>query len=443
MRKLILYSMFLVLLTDEMFDLGFSFGRGLSIKNLYLYFIVAMIALDTALKPGDFKFTDLDIHVPFALLICYAILSWALSAAFSPVYPALESLIALKGGLVDHYLFFLAFRYGVRAQKDFLWLLRAIVGTLLASSIFTLVDFLDIPDFGIIGTYRGRVEGPIGAANQYGALLGFLLPLAIVLAPSRWGVGRIAWYLGILASALLLVATGSRGAYIALPLGAVVAALYLRSYLDMGRVARLAGLALLVTMVVGAAYALLRGDVLESIIYKTTAGDIGVVSSGRTDIWRAGLLVMSEWPLSFMVGLGWNAWAISGIWKSAHNIYLNHLFELGLIGLSLFVYLLHNLFRRARRLVAVGDIRLQPLVIAYVISLSVICIAILFSPIPSIWTTIWAITGTVFGLSPVSRESGAEAPETESGTPAAPHRGHDTDGYAGPVPASLKHRPGL
>jgi len=209
-RKLILYSMFLVLLIDVMFGLGFSFGRGLSIKNLYLYFIVAMIGLDAALKPGDFTFSDLDVHVPFALFITYAIFSWALSSAFSPVYPALDSLIALKGGVVDHYLFFLAFRYGVRTPEDFRWLLKAIVGTLLASSVFTLIDFLDIPDLGVIGTYRGRVEGPIGAANQYGALLGFLLPLAVSLAPSRWGLGRIAWYAGILASALLLnLALGS------------------------------------------------------------------------------------------------------------------------------------------------------------------------------------------------------------------------------------------
>jgi len=188
MRKLILYSMFLVLLIDVMLGLGFSFGRGLSIKNLYLYFIVAMIALDTALKPGEFAFSDVDVHVPFALLIAYAIFSWALRSAFSPVYPALESLIALKGGLVDHYLFFLAFRYGVRTPEDFLWLLKMIVATLLASSVFTLIDFLDIPDLGVIGTYRGRVEGPIGAANQYGALLGFLLPLAVVLLPAKgWG----------------------------------------------------------------------------------------------------------------------------------------------------------------------------------------------------------------------------------------------------------------
>lgn len=443
MRKLILYSMIVIWLADVMFGIGFSFGAGLSTKNLYLYFIVAMIALDAALKPGDFTFTDLDIHVPFVLLICYAIFSWALSNVTNPLYPPLTTLIALKSTLVDQYLFFLAFRYGVRTHEDSLWLIRAIVGTLLATSVFTLIDFLDIPDFGIVDVSQGRLEGPIGESNQYGALLAFLLPLAVNLAPSTWGVRRIAWYLCILASVLLLVATGSRGAYVSVILGSALAVFNLRAYLDMGRVVRLAGLALLVFVVVGTVYAVLLGEALDIVLKKTTAGDVGSVSSGRTDIWRAGLLVMIEWPMSFLVGLGWNAWQVSGIWKSAHNEYLNYLFELGLIGLALFLYLLHNLFRRVRRLVASGDTQLQPLLVSYAFSFTMLCNAIFFTSIPRVWPIFWPITGLVFGLTSFARATDIESTEPEPGASAGQHRDTDAPGPAGAVPARLKQRPGL
>ena len=398
MRKWLVFSMFLVLFVDTTLGLKLGLGMGLSVKNLYLYALCMLLAIDAAMKPGDIKLTDFDIQAPFLVLLAYAGVTWVMKSTFDPAYEPMRSMVTLKNQLVDLYLFFILFRFGPRTRADFMWLLRSVVGVLAASSILTIVDFLDMPNLGIVGTFKGRVEGPIGAANQYGALLVFLLPVMIGLMPrpgERW---RVFWMVTILASIVLLVATGSRGAYVALITGSMMATFYLRNYLSSRAIMRGLVLGLIGTVVAVVIVMLTSDDVFFEVIRKTGEEDASKVSSGRLDIWTAAFRVMLEWPLSYVVGYGWNSYESSGIWKAAHSVYFDAWYELGIIGLLTLLWLYYRVISRTRAHIPGAGPDEARVLKGYLFGFFGLLVAMVFVQIPEPSTIVWMITGLVVGL---------------------------------------------
>lgn len=414
-RRALLILLFIVLVTDLVPGLGVGIGPGLSGKNLLLYFVVILIAVRAASSSRGIRFSDLDVHAPFLLLMAYATITIVIASAFSPTYDVFRGIVTLKNQLVDLYLFMFAFRYAVESRFDLLRILRFVIVTMLIISCITLIDFLNIPDLGLIGLHHGRIEGPFGSANQYGALLAFLLPISIAtMNPDMQGWRKWLWWLGIVISAALLLATGSRGAFVSTVVGSTIGVFLLRHHLDMRQVARFAAVATGLFIVFVIIFAIFNADLLLGRIEKTASGNIYVASSGRIEIWTAAILVMLEWPLSFLVGYGWNTFESSGIWKSAHNEYLDRWYELGVIGLVLFIALLHAILIRARRRLANADPELRKIMIGYVFSMSIVVVNIFFSGLPDPWTLIWIATGLVMGLqaTAVSETSSANRTNT-------------------------------
>ena len=349
-------------------------------------------------------------HVPFLVLILYAITTWAMASIFDPTYNSLKGAVTLKNQLVDYYLFWFAFCYGVERKEDFLWLIRAIVVIMMVISLLTLLDFLNIPDLGIVGTYKGRLEGPFGAANQYGALQAFLLPLSIAMAPAGGGfLRRWSWRIGIFIIAALLIATGSRGAYLATVVGGGLGVFYLRRFLDMRTVARTAGAIFISAIVLLTIFAIFNYEFLAERFGKTTSGDIYSASSGRIEIWTAALLVMIEWPMSFLFGYGWNAYAASGIWKAAHNEYLDKLFEMGVIGLTLFFIVLAAVPMAVRDVLDKVSETERRILLGFIFGMLMISIDVFFVALPDTWPVIWIVAGLATGLTASYRRTETEA----------------------------------
>ena len=417
LRKLLLVVLFIVLLTDMTPNLRVGILPGLSGKNLLLYIVVFTILVRMATNSRDLRFSELDVHAPFILMIIYAMFTIVIASMLSPAFSMLRGVVTLKNQLVDLYLFMFVFRYGLERREDFLSVLRFVIVTMLVLSIVTLIDFLNIPDLGWIGTYNGRIEGPIGAANQYGALLVFLLPISIAaFSPTLRGWRKWFWWFGIFVMGVLLVATGSRGALAALVLGSAIGAFILRRYVDMRQVAKIGAAVFGIFLVIILIYALLNPEFLLERFEKTTSDNIYVASSGRLEIWTAAILVMLEWPWSFLVGYGWNSFDASGIWKAAHNEYVDRLYELGLIGLSLYIWLLYQITTRARRRLATADPELRRILIGYVFSMSTVLVSIFFAALPDPWTIIWVITGLIMGLQAMPALSSEEA-DQRNGAP--------------------------
>lgn len=405
LRISLLVGLFVVLLTDLTPGLRVGIMPGLSGKNLLLYIVIFTILVRVATQSSGIRFSDLDVHAPFMLMIVYAMLTIVAVSMLSPTFSMFRGLITLKNQMVDLYLFMFAFCYGIEHRHNYLSILRFIIVSMLIISIVTLVDFLNIPNLGLIDTHKGRIEGPFGEANQYGALLAFLLPISIAtMPPGLKGWKKWFWWSGILVMGALLVATGSRGALVAIVFGSGIAAFVLRRHLDIRQVARIAVIAFGVFFVFIVAFAIFNADLLLERFEKTTSGNIYVATSGRLEVWTAALLVMLEWPLSFLVGNGWNSFEDSGIWKSAHNEYVDRLYELGAIGLSLFIVLLYQITTRARRRIATADPELRKILIGYVFAISTVVVSIFFAALPDPWTIIWVVTGLIMGLqaAPVS-----------------------------------------
>ena len=104
--------------------LNVSLGPGLSSKNLLLYMILVGIAVNAAVARN--RYFDLPaVSVWFVLLIVYALTSWIAASFIFPTadYETRSAFIALKSSLVDQYITFVIFFFGIIYLKDAMWLL--------------------------------------------------------------------------------------------------------------------------------------------------------------------------------------------------------------------------------------------------------------------------------------------------------------------------------
>ena len=113
MKRVILLSLFLVLMSAQMLGIDLSLAPGLSVKNAYLYAILLALGIEAAVRKHRGGIELKEIHIPFILLIFYATFSWLVISLLVPFvgYVMFEQLITLKTKLIDHYLMFLAFFY--------------------------------------------------------------------------------------------------------------------------------------------------------------------------------------------------------------------------------------------------------------------------------------------------------------------------------------------
>jgi len=403
MKRFILILLLCVLLVATTFGLDLSLGPGLSVKNAFLYLIMVVYMIETAVLHNR-RFELPSVLLPFGLLVGYCILSW-FTASFvvhPSYYNPFPTLITLKGERVDQLIVFLLFFYGVASTRDTLILTRAFLLILALGSLVTVVDGFNIPDLGIIQQREdGRMGGPMGESNQYGALLAFMLPGAVALL---WDPGIKKWLaIGtIFISIVALLAASSRGSFAGLFLGGAFTVFYLRSIITLRQIA-LGVTALIITLAITLVVILnteLAGNLIDRFVDVTTARDARTMSSGRTAIWANLLGRMTENPLSFLTGFGWDAYRFQpGIFAAPHNTYLNVMFNLGLPGLCLYLLLLHMLFRSARRAIwrATGLARAH--LMAFTFGFAALNASLLFVEIYQPWVYIWAYAGLMMRLS--------------------------------------------
>ena len=104
-------------------------------------------------------------------------------------------------------------------------------------------------------------------------------------------------------------------------------------------------------------------------------------------------MVQAEKPFTFIYGNGWNSHENSGIWRSAHNTYLLILYELGVIGLILFIILLISVIRQVRVLVMRTEGKEQILMSGVAFGLFGVITTIMFIDMYSPWFYIWSFLG--------------------------------------------------
>lgn len=404
MRRHFLLLLFAILLLSEMFGWKLGVSQGFSIKNAFLYGFFLIILVER-LSPSASRDPLLPtIHLPFIGLILVGGISWALSDLRIHVqnYSDEDRLIALKSTLADFYLFFLVYYYGVRNIQDAMSLARNILALVFVSNVITVIDVYNIPDLGIIKqmdseSNRGRLMGPIGEPNQYAAFLAFFFPsyIALAFAATRGKIASSLYLAASLATIITLLLTGSRGGVFGLIAGAIWGCWQIREKIRVKAMLKVIGLAIpVVGMAVAIAVIKYSSLLLGRIDATAQAGNASAVSAGRTMIWQTGLNVMADNPISFITGMGWHTFA-AYVGIVPHNTYLWYFFNLGLIGLVLYLLILRNLLKLTREAVNglsdEGNMLLLGFLFGFAALLVSVCFVDLFAP----WYFIWAYAGVM------------------------------------------------
>ena len=80
-------------------------------------------------------------------------------------------------------------------------------------------------------------------------------------------------------------------------------------------------------------------------------GSMGMseASSGRTDIWMQAINEMMANPITLITGFGWNVYSTMPTVFAMHNTYLDQWFNLGLLGVGVYVFIIYLTIRTAKQ----------------------------------------------------------------------------------------------
>lgn len=376
-----------LLITSDFLGHNPGLGPGLSLKNAFLYLISMGLMFRMALS-GNFKLRLPGFHMAWGMWIGYAILTFftAWLVIHYRSYSALQSAIALKSDLIDSAMFCFAVFYGIQDEKDYRTVLNAIMAAIGISSLLTLTDLAGLTSLGTKIGERGaeadRVFGAFGHANETGALLGCMLPGVVALALTTRGVYRVFWIGCSAATALVFILTVSRGAYVGVAVGYTVAVLMCRRLIPPAKIAAWAFTGIVLAIVAGIAAAIMYPAGAAAIADRVFGiGSMGLseASSGRSDIWAQAFGEMMENPISLITGFGWNVYSTMPTTFAMHNTYLDQWFNLGLLGVLVYILIYYYSIMAAKRAAAaVEESSLRADMIAYVFGMLGLAVSVFF-----------------------------------------------------------------
>jgi len=388
----------LFLLTTDGFNKDLSLLPGLSAKNLMVYMLAVFVALRMVIGRQSIMVAG-QIQAAFLMQILYAFITLMVAALIVeyPRYDLIAGGIKLKVALVDYYIFFLVFLFGVQTADDAMKVIKGLLIGALLANMATILDAMGYIDLGLRIREDGRTAGAIGESNQYAAFIVMFLPATIAAAVAARGFWRMFWLGAALVNCFALVMTASRGGFMGLAMTCAVGAYLYRHLISYSRVMgwALAGLVLLVIVVSLSPYG---GLLAERMIGQSSSLDVGEASSGRSDIWLTLLQKMFEYPVTFITGFGWDVYWSMPFMFSPHNHYLALWFNLGLVGLFTGIYLLVTVIGRARRASLQAKPPYRGQLIAFVLGAVGVCTAVFFVDLYKPWNYFWMYGGLVMRL---------------------------------------------
>jgi len=388
----------LFLLATDALNMDLSLAPGLSAKNLMIYLIAVLLALRMVMSRASVMVAG-QMQGAFIVQIGYAIVTWLIAALLIqyPHYDLIDSGIKLKSGLIDHYIFFLVFLFGVQTTDDAMKVIKGLLFGALLANVITILDAAGIISLGFRIREDGRTAGAIGESNQYAAFIVLFLPATIAAAVAAHGFRRLFWFGATLVGGMTLVMTASRGGFVGLAMMCAVGAYLYRHLISYSRITGwvFGSLIVLVLIVSFSHY----GNLLaERMIGTSGSIDPSTASSGRSDIWATALGTMFTHPITLITGFGWDVYSSMPFQFAPHNHYLALWFNLGLIGLLCGSYLLFSAIGRARRasLLAAPPVRGQ--LIAFVLGTVGVCTAVFFVDLHKPWFYFWMYGGVAMRL---------------------------------------------
>jgi O-antigen ligase len=413
----------MLLITSDFLGHNPGLGPGLSVKNAMLYVIAMALMFRMALS-GNFKLRLPGLHMAWGMWIGYAILTFL--AAWLVIhyrsYDAVQSAIALKSDIIDSAIFCFAVFYGVQDEKDFRTVLVALMAAIGLSSVLTLTDLVGLSGLGTkvgeTGAEADRVFGAFGHANETGALLALMLPGVTAMTFSTRGFWRLFWLGCSAATAAVFILTVSRGAYVGIAVGYPIALLMVRRLIPPGTIAKWAFAGVVLAVIGAIAISIVDPRAVASIADRVFGiGSMGMseASSGRTDIWMQALNEMMANPITLVTGFGWNVYSTMPTIFAMHNTYLDQWFNLGLLGVGVYVFIIYLTVKTAKQAAEEAQPPLRADLIAFVFGTLGLAVSVFFGNLytskPYIWMyTGLAMRGAMFVFDKVTAAEVAAAP---------------------------------
>lgn len=412
--RLLLIALVGFMTLSSVFDFDPGPAPGLKIKNALLYMLVMMLLLRVTID-RSYRVQLPAIPTVFGVLIGYALLSYAAIWLVAPIlhYDFILSGMFLKNSLVDQLLFFLVFFYALRSDEDAALLVKVLLVSYALSHGMAVLDALGIAHFGDIEQRQdGRVQGMIGESNQYGAFVAMTLPgIAAMIVVTR-GFWRLFWLAATGVTALTLIMTVSRGAFVGTLFATLVGMYLFRRYVPTRKLVMLGGgFVACAILAVTITFALGFGDLIMHRLMggARTGSDLEGVSSGRLEIWAGAIAVMWQQPLTLITGYGWSAYMAMPFRLATHNHYLAQWFNLGLVGVTCSVLLLVIPVKVARAAALVARPNVRPLLIGFVIATIAVATAVFFVDLYLPWHYYWAYAGAMMRIA-VNQTEGLPLP---------------------------------
>ena len=185
----------LFLLATDALNINLSLLPGVSAKNLIIYLIAIVLALRMVI--GRRPVSDMgQMQGAFIALIGYSFVTWLIASLVIDYqhYNFTASGIRLKSELIDFYIFFLVFLFGVQTPEDAMKVIKGLVLGAVFANVITVLDAFGVVSLGFRIREDGRTAGAIGESNQYAAFIVLFLPATVAAAVSSRGFQRLFWF---------------------------------------------------------------------------------------------------------------------------------------------------------------------------------------------------------------------------------------------------------
>ena len=254
--------------------------------------------------------------------------------------------------LINEYLklviFFGLLLYCIRSLRD----VQALVLGMLGSAVYLTV--------GVLRTTEMQAGRPVVMtmydANDVAFILVCAVPFAMLWAAYARGAARYL-ALGLTLVAILgIVKTGSRGGFVGLLVVGALAIAKMPRGRRAGALGLAAGAAIALALTASESYSKRIATIWNSSsVVEGEEGDYDAsgLEGARMNVWENGFRLIQSHPL---LGVGGGDFSVAegelhfglGKWSAPHNSFLQIAAELGLIGLSLFIYLLYRAIHNCR-----------------------------------------------------------------------------------------------
>jgi hypothetical protein len=409
---------------------------GISAKNLIIYLLAVLVALRMVIARTSVIAAS-GLQAAWLVQIGYAMCTWLVAALIIkyPGYDLVASGILLKSGLIDYYIFFLVFLFGVENAGDATKVIKWMLAGAVFAHLMTVLDTAGLLNLGYRERIDGRTQGALGESNQYGAYIVLFIPGLIAAAVASRGVRRLAWLGGVLLSCVALAMTASRGAIAGAILACAVGAYLYRHLVSYSRAAGWV-FASLVLLIIFLSLSQYGGLLSERVFGQTASSDAFDASSGRSQIWFDLFAAMVAQPVTFITGYGWVVYWSMPFHFAPHNHYFALWFNLGLVGVVSGCYLLFSAIGRARRASLRADPDSRRQLIAFVIGGVAVCGAVFFVDLHDPWIYFWMYSGVAMRLALCMAPRTADEPALVPGArqrlrPRGLQRPRDVYGWAG------------